>query len=86
MAQMNFNHIFEEIKRQREEFIEQSELIRLAEASRKSKLSETSGKYLFLAQVGKKLADFGANLEQRYSKQPQTQPTLNQQGNPEGCS
>ncbi len=63
--------------------IEQSKLVKEALKSEKPKTHRINN---ILAAIGKELTNIGSGLGIRFTDQPDGNPTLNQQGNPGGCS
>lgn len=85
MVQMNFGPYLEtQIKQKKEDLSKDIHQIRLEDTIARNKPGVFSTRTIVLAQIGKKLVDFGTILEQRYSQNPVESRTLKQQ-NSDGC-
>ncbi len=84
MIRIGFDPMLEAQQRQREllKEIEQYRLVREA-----SQGSDTKAHLhlKLLAVIGKEMASFGANLEERFGGRTQSEVVINQMGNTEGC-
>jgi len=87
MNQLGFNPFMTiENERRHAELIKEAaqyRLLREAQVAESPKMRSTSK---ILALVGKELASLGAILEERYSGQIETSPSMSQQSNPSGCT
>ena len=84
MIRIGFDPMLEAQQRQRE-LIKEIEQYRLVREALQGKDSKARLSLKFLAVLGKEMASFGANLEERYGGRTQSEIGINQMGNPEGC-
>ena len=86
MNQLNVNPwMVMEIKQQHEELIKKIALERLLKEAARNKNSKIHRKSKILALIGKELAGFGVNLEERYSIQSDIGTSIETPSNAGGC-
>ena len=86
MNQISSNpYLVRDIIKQHEELIEQLRMEKLVRESSMNEKSKNRRMFNALALVGKSLVELGANLEKRFSIEPESTAALNQQDNPGGC-
>ena len=87
MIQLNLNpFLVPEIHHHQEELIREAALLRLAQEVKKTRTGGISEKSKVFVKVGRKLAEFGTSLQERYREQPEGQGTGIELDKPEGCS
>ena len=75
-----------EVNRQHERLIKKIEMERLVKEAFRDDRPKTQKTSKFLALIGRKLAGFGAKLEERFNIQSDKGTTLEKQSTPGGCS
>ena len=84
MIRIGFDPVLEAQQRQRE-LLKEVEQYRLIREASETKDSKARISLKFLSVIGKEIASFGANLEERFGGRIQTEGVNKQTGNPEGC-
>jgi hypothetical protein len=86
MNQISANpYILRDTIKQHEELIDELRMEKLVRESSMNEKPRNHRIYNTLALVGRSLSGLGANLEKRFSIEPESTATLNQQDNPGGC-
>ncbi len=85
MIRIGFDPMMEAQQRQRG-LLKEVEQYRLIREASQAKDSKARLSFKFLSVIGKEIASFGANLEERFGGSSQSEVVINHNSNPEGCA
>jgi len=84
MIMINFD-LYMAYQQRQEELLKEVEHDRLVKEALKARQPQDHNASTVLARIGRKLANLGSSLEERYGAQPQAEVKLNSQSESGGC-